>query len=231
MSFAFYKLPVLHQSQSYRWNPIFWSNSFLGEILKIIRLEVWGQQPTLCLFWGKLPPIWGFGPSSGCSVLVLDLAQLLSLEFGILRSYLKQECTQEPSKRSSVWFSASPRWRHLCYHGSKLGTGSAESFPQQRGEYITRESPKQTGWGKEAAEEKSAGDTQKEELPAWEIGRIRLRCPRYVTGGSLPLFWVSCMWHLHWAEMPSSHHRMGSAFSLYLYIIAETVPGIFVFTI
>lgn len=42
--------------------------------------------------------MWGFGQSSGCSLLMLDLAQLLSLEFGIFRSYLKQESTQEPSK-------------------------------------------------------------------------------------------------------------------------------------
>lgn len=78
-----------------------------------------------------------------------------------------------------MWFSASPRWRYLCWHGSEMGTASAEIFPQQRGEEMTWESLRQTGWEEDTAEQKSTGDMRKEEFPSWEVGRIRLRCPRY----------------------------------------------------
>lgn len=37
----------------------------------------------------------------------------------------------------------------------------------------------------ETGEQKSTGDTRKEELPAWAVGRIKVRCPSYMTGHSL----------------------------------------------
>lgn len=68
---------------------------------KLIGWRYVDTNTPVSLEW-KLPPTWGFGPSTGCSVLVLHLAQLLSLEFGIFRSYLKQESTREPSKSKEL---------------------------------------------------------------------------------------------------------------------------------
>lgn len=143
------------------------------------------NQPSVSSEW-KLLPKCGFGPSSGCSVLVLDLAQLLNLEFDIFRSYLKQESSWEPSKIKELSMV-------LCFpqvevsvlawfrdgHGLCWELSSAE-----RG--INHQGVPETNWvEEEAAEQKFTGDTRKKEFPAWGVGRIRLRYLRYVTDHSL----------------------------------------------
>lgn len=78
------------------------------------------MQTNSAAFGWELLPVAGLRPSSGCTTLVLDLSQLLSLESDYVRlaasfllflSEAEEHSGTLPEGRSSLWFSASPRWR------------------------------------------------------------------------------------------------------------------------